>query len=429
MKHRIFISHSTHETADTPILAKLVEVLSPQFHTFVDKTNLNAGDEWRPKLIRELGMCDGAVVLINERALDPQKKWVETEANILRWRRWNEPDFPLLLVRIGEVTTERIEKLWPALDFIGLQMLPKGKEQLTSENLGAAGALFDEILAVLKPLTDRDRKPGPFEEMRDAIANAIRDAVGDSNVKHVWFALQDLGIADDEIGNADPWKLLADVLIEQGPSPANAKALKDHLGTFMLFSNDGLNRLERILDLVVPHWVSPIAACNLARLKRMAGPPPVFGVNARKSLFTGAHYLQRACCRAQGLEWKHVEVQPKVGSKVVDAVLDQVREGLRVQYSRGFQKRGLANPDDTEIKRRLARGQEPVFVILPPPLAQDDQVIAAIRSAFDELVLLCLTGDDFKPIPAKDVVYIEPRLMPGEEQQAYDNYYDALDVI
>lgn len=155
------------------------------FHVLVDEDSLKVGDHWREKLMRDLGICHGAVVLINERSLEPDKKWVETEANILRWRKWNEPEFPLLMLRLGDVTVDRIRAAWEPLDFTGLQILPRGGQRLASDDLAEAAVLIGEIIAALQSLFARVGEPTPMERIRDAVAESLRQAVGEKNVRHV----------------------------------------------------------------------------------------------------------------------------------------------------------------------------------------------------------------------------------------------------
>ncbi|MCW5616673.1 MAG: toll/interleukin-1 receptor domain-containing protein, partial [Rhodocyclaceae bacterium] len=123
---RIFISHSCKDVEiadDVPfedeadprkqrlkyarhIRDEVERLLGDDFEVLLDRKLLDPGDRWPIKLLRWLGDCDGAVLLLSEDAIE--SKWVLQEATVLTWRRHLRPDFRLIPVRLGALTDEAL---------------------------------------------------------------------------------------------------------------------------------------------------------------------------------------------------------------------------------------------------------------------------------------------------------------------------------
>jgi hypothetical protein len=97
-KPTLFISHSTnkpHSSSRTLAVRKALEqLLNDQWHIFVDSERIEPGDAWRTSVLYHLATAAGAIILFDDAAL--KSGWVESEAQILSFRRSMHPGFPLV---------------------------------------------------------------------------------------------------------------------------------------------------------------------------------------------------------------------------------------------------------------------------------------------------------------------------------------------
>src|SRR5262245_18681677 len=81
------------------IVAKL-KVLPGRVDVLFDRLRLEPGDQWQAKLHQWLGLCHGAVILLNQEAV--ASAWVRKETTILTWRRALRPELRIVPVLLGD---------------------------------------------------------------------------------------------------------------------------------------------------------------------------------------------------------------------------------------------------------------------------------------------------------------------------------------
>jgi hypothetical protein len=109
----IFLSYTNGD----PICDALTEALVTRLDrpscssVFLDKKNIEPGDDWRQRIYVALARCDAAILLISPCALDDGKVWVAYETHILLWRKATfEPNLKIVPVLLGGLTLDMLEK-------------------------------------------------------------------------------------------------------------------------------------------------------------------------------------------------------------------------------------------------------------------------------------------------------------------------------
>jgi hypothetical protein len=372
------------------IVRKLAEL---NIEVLFDRQRLEPGDPWQAKLHSWLGLCDGAVILLNQEAI--ASAWVRKEATILAWRRSLRPEFRIVPVLLGGFTAAEVDAAgFVPLDVMGSQSAQLADRHMNEENADALAELAVKRFAGLNSTTTADAMATWIEDVAAILAPL--DAV-DAYLNRARKALE---VSDDD------WAHFADrprTLAYQILHAPYARAYKAVLGVRRGLNPDEFNKLK---SLVLPVWVDASAAEPLARPPRISSDPAAevsaaraFAVNASFPA-TGTDYVNRAfCCpiwqrrimpfRDQAGEGQEVEILHKFRSDLVAQLQVQGKEG--------------------QLKTRLARN--PFFVVWHMTDADTSRardMLELLRGDYPEITYLLLVSD-FSRLPAHLTV---TRLLP-----------------
>lgn len=400
-KPKIFISHSAKEPATKKVLDALIKCLKRDFDVLVDKDRLKAGQDFRDEIFSWINRAHGAIILFSSAALTSD--WVRAEASFLAARRTLDKSFTLIPVVLKPVTTNHLErKEFSPMQFPSLQLV-------SSNNLQVICRKVSQGLAGLR----RPTPPAtPVEKLIEKIAEILRRV----SPNKLLSAAQVMGL------NVKTWtdsskypELLAEQMLERGllSSGQGIREFDDSLGA---------EQTDLLIELIAPAWVSlraagtiPLIATNEDLLLRRLW---VNGGDKRPE-FTADHFVRRACVRPPETCWPVLLVQPDAGEDEVGRYKRTIQEHLKNKIV------GVEDADELEVARVLANretSREPIFVAFHPPGPAPD-TLTALRKEFGTLTFFILTGNqttqsNFPP----EVEFLEPRLQPGEEADAYAQY-------
>jgi hypothetical protein len=81
-----------------------------QFDVLVDRDVIQPGDIWRSEIYGWIGLCDAAVILISQQAIDdPEKQWVARETACLICRRYIDPSLKIIPVLLDGIDFKKLE--------------------------------------------------------------------------------------------------------------------------------------------------------------------------------------------------------------------------------------------------------------------------------------------------------------------------------
>ena len=437
MATQVFISHSTnigpedtdefvhptHRQFLTSLCEKLRAAKDKEekhlFEVYVDHDNLKAGDPWRRRLLEGLGSCHAGIVLLNRKAIE-RSDWVHTEASILTWRKWLEPQFGLVVILLGQGSGDALTKTrkWDPLALSEIQFLAARTEFLEQELPGAA---FDELLGELC-----NAQPERPETWYDALRNAVRQVLGNA------FHIGDSVDARDRAKRIRQIEREAEGLLENGL-----------LGMNTLLNNCGMNltpeQANRLLDLIAPWWVNPCSSCLLAQAPR-ADHRRKFGyvVTGKQVRFTPKMYVQQqSAYRGPDFAWKVIEIVLKGGQQSKENyqewVMESVRSSLKESYD--WILEGLYPDEYAEeaisdemlnavVQKELSSGL-PTFIALPNVISGESSIIDPILDAFPSLIPLQLVETCQQALAMKDCQVLNPLPTLKDEEAAHFAYLSA----
>lgn len=429
---RLYIAHGM-ESAEDPFLAELAAGLEATgFEVIVAPAAATGGDGWRARLLQGIGLCDGGLIVLDDRALTtvsaaqtPEDLPLFQDATLLRWRAWRDAKFVLAPICRQNVTGAALQQApWARLD---LDQLPT-----------VIASTAQDVLAQVGP--------------RVAVLQAEAPATS-------WVVRLELALAQHFAGL--PPQLADDVLQRLGDLPGNstdqygrerrlARAVLHHgLGGFQEVldrARGGVltaGRLGQVFELVGPSWVDMRAAALIPRYTRRPDAERMFALNADYPAFTGEMYLLQACQDPGGVEfrWRAIQVNEDDVNRIVD---EEIRPNLIALFNSvktrdypDLQRRFRNDPNTLnrkvdEILNRKLRAWEaegrPVFLLFAPDMFDADK-LAAIRNRYPSLTFFLLAGSQASQPPLPNADLLTPALPPdGEEiaKQMYDNAWDLI---
>ncbi len=413
-KPGVFLSYSTKDATSDALTDLLRTGLADTFDVFLDRVDLQAGDEWRRKLYGWLGTCRAAVILLSRAAVD-QSDWVLLETSILDWRRLLDPNFkliPLLLpdVRPDELTAGRF------------QALNLGVPQWAKVDPGDLSATVVNVREALAPLTTSPGSAPPLLRARDRIAARIAD-VPPADLDEAGRRLH----LDDAAWSPG---VRPETRVAQGLLTADLDEIDDALR--YLFDRIPLRDARcGIVNAVRSAWVDAGAAAALAKLAMDPATPPPRGIALNVSeATTGEMYVHRANCDGQNGWFSVNPYDDSAGDavgRIAQVVHENLRRELKLSNAEGRDRKQLLG----YLRRRVARG--PVFVVLPlnpsltPPV--EEAVADALRREFPDCTFLLLSGDE-NPAAGQagpfDAPYVTPHLPRTREEEIVLKYKDLL---
>jgi hypothetical protein len=422
-KAQIFISHSCKdaETAGDlapPVdpqalgrlqrlrFAKLVrdqieQGLNADFEVLLDRRLLEPGDGWRIKLLRWLGSCRGAVILLSQESIE--SRWVLQEATIATWRKWLNADFELVPVMLGALDPGQLE----AAGFAPTQISEIQAAKLDSPgdlSPANAAALAGQVVQRFQALAGRRAESNEMQDWVDNVATWLQDLPEDILAK----TCKPLQIDVDEWTRVQDRARERALTVAHGLLHARTEAVGDALEKV-----SGVMQTAAFASLaakLLPTWVDTEAASALARIQHQ--PRPWFALNT--DLFdTARDYAQRAWCCPNWWPNRCIEFDEPVGEGQAQEALLRLREVISRQLK-------LARGASDAVLLTLL-GRRPFFVVLGDQVAHAQTLVRLIAASpvLSSVTCLTLAGRDFERLDpdATEVLRITPAL----DDQAEDN--------
>jgi hypothetical protein len=404
---RVFVSHYTEIPRHKEFLERMCTELEKEgFEILVDKDGTTIKDPWPIKLLRDLGTCDAAVVLLNEQALTVDN--IYTESALLRWRYWSEKDFKLIPICFGKNTIKKLGiGLWTQLEFSETEII----------NDLAESDVLESIKQKLSPLKKSSHRQSKTERREYELAKCFETA----DEQYLKNALVEIGEHSGHKTTQFPIarRLAREVLIA-GPGTFShllrnvAKGVESEL-------------LRFILEFISPSWVDLQTAGIISKVKHKKYPDRIFYLNGRFA-DTGKMFIRQACHTDDlKLEWSIIEVMGKAGENALQGTLHEIRMEL-------IEKVGDTDIDssDTDVEKvdafineTLSQTKDlygPVFVLFLSPLAEDGELIELVRRTYPDLVIFILTGSAEITAQIKNSYTLKPLLDPNLEERALNDY-------
>jgi hypothetical protein len=417
-KPRIFISHSAKEPYARRFKNLLCAALKKaEFDVLVDEERLKEGVNWRDEIYTWMGLCHGAVILLSESACRNESIWVPRESSILLWRRTLQPDFILLPVYLGSVTPEDIKAgNFTDLNLHEVQATPSGEPE----------QVVRSIVARLEALK-HEPQPTALERVADQVAVILRQLAP----RVIEAAADELDVELGPWGAGDnPFRRLALKMLQ-----VNLKEVTRIIEGLLGY---GLEEAaaDRLLALVAPSWVDLCAARWIPECIRPGDTKPIILLNA-SYFYSADMYVRRASCQPPKTSWPVFPFSGVFGEGAEVEMISEV-ENILIRAFRvskdPFDDRSLKEILVSLLESRDERGK-PVFVVLrfTPELAEKMAGhLPALQRALPSVNFFLLTGDDLPAGGQLDPLLLrplEPRLAPGAERQAWNDYEYARSVI
>jgi hypothetical protein len=366
---RIFISHSSADNALTEQVAQALRTPADGgtgYELLVDLDVLQPGTPWPRQLHEMMARCEAAIVLLTPFAV--QSAWVLKETTILTWRLSLEPSFRLFPVRFPQVTRAELEaKGFAPLFLTRVQEVP--------DTDPAAIARF-----VRGVVGEPVRGNTPMDRLTGRLIDLFRE-VGDHTLREIAERLR---------VERPAWNPNRD-LRQQYVDEIASRIVREDLGGFggihelidTLSYSPRLDPIKQIFRILSPYWVDAEAAGRLPALLE-AEPRRAAAINgAYVGTFTADMYVRKAFPLSS-----RYDVWPIAGGtpgRILDHVTEEICSHVR-------QREPSAGTNEA-IVDRLARRSRTVFVVVPPP-HPDRQELTAIQDRFPRLTFLLWTGDE-----------------------------------
>jgi len=370
MRPRIFISHSAHDPADVDMLSTLEATLDEYgFDVLVDRTRLNeqTGVLWRDAIGSWLEICDGAVVLVSERARESD--WVQQECAVLshRWRRSDEK-FPLMIGMIGDLDPTVLGEGF-------FQTVRLDDSQVV--RFAQISSLPEKAVAFFTPLKESFRA-SPAAERRHKVLVALQSVVDLSVMQR---AARSLHARPDAYSlDRDRQRgLLANHLLQAGLETA-AIAIVEMIQSF--------KEREDLLNLLEPGWVSVEAIDRMVDAISATLDSPVLRLRtgARK---TADSYLSRCEFYFSANPLKRLNPPKRHGECTPDALLEhltaEIVDRLAIDDIDDYEAPAVAL---REKVTRLCSRHRIVAVLWPEPITPE--LLSELRARLGPIKFLIL---------------------------------------
>lgn len=401
---RVFISHGLdkHETGQSQYLDDLEAALrapTPEgvrHEVLVDRTRLEAGDDWNGVLLDCLDECDRALLLLTERAL--ARPWVWREATILDFRHRRRDGFRLYPVALGEGVREQLPGV-PALAALRLddiQWMP-------------AGATPAEVARTVHEQLDAQPQPGANQLVRvaEAMAAHLRDADGGQ----LDVLLQELAapLAFDAGTDARRRRALGLARAVVG-GRLGAQGLPGLLRRLVNECALPPPARDALRELAAPLWVASEAASALGRhcaALQAAAPEQAAALYATRRRYSGRMLVHRHLLPV--LPQPGLDVVLPLAGGYAGRGFDEIEADLLKTFSgvRG----SLAPADARDV---LIAAPETYFALLAEPLPAPAD-LARLRDTYPGVVFIAHPGalqpdelpPEVVPLPALDEAAIK----------------------
>ncbi len=444
---KLFISHSSRlrdsEAADPQAKANwqllqdtcaaLPKIYGDKIEVLVDYQELHAGDEWELRLHTLLNECDAAMIHFSRRAVD-ESDWVKIETTILVSRARCDPEFKLVPVLLADqATPENMTRgYFGALGILHWQRI---------ENVASAQQIVAAIVDILgDPTTMPGGRKTAFQKLLAEVDRLLADNLDGETLANLWTALCPGKTA--RMAHRDRAKRYARVLAEHllGDGAQSLVFFQDLL-TQLLPRRFPRERAQEMLKCLRALWVEPVPAAFLPAARSDAGkclalngnylaqPLPEASPRDEQDHFTLRRYLERA--------WSGAAVH-----RIIPVVNQQkptpetTREMIQRQI-REYYRRGIGQPTNDDIDRRIRQEKRQVVVFLPAAdwSAGDQdvplfQALTELKAQYRPLIFIWgINGEMLNDTWPPEILPVLPPLQLATEQDQYLAERDAWDLI
>lgn len=380
----------------------------PDYDVLVDINELQAGRPWPKQLHEWMARCHAAVLLLTPNAV--KSPWVLKEATILAWRLSLDKNFRFFIVRSDDVTDlDLTERGFDPLMLGEVQKLSPGDVADIAAQVRAAMPApteptpFDNLCGALEDLA-QDLKPNTLRRVAEKIRVEARPWRPDVDEKQQYVQAIAAKLLNENLGGYDGVDTLVDDLIATTPTET----------------------VQRILDIVAPHWIDAEAA---GRLPSVATSQPRRAIAMNGTLvsdFTAKMYVRRA----HPLSYKQ-RVLPIAGGNpgdIVEHVTHELYGHMRNEKRLPISNSPLTDEQKADVINYFDKQRLVNFVVLstPHPSGPD---LTRLMTLFSKITFILWTGEElFNPEPDV-VVCLKPAVILDEEEKQWDAYDAAWQII
>lgn len=415
---KIFISHSAKSEPAATIVSELYSRLTAdEFDVLLDRARLaeDAGRPWRDSLNTWMELCQGAVILVDEGAL--QSGWVHQEAAILNWRRERESQFVLIALLVPPITPDRLLELgFSAANIASLQAIRAHCGAANQEQAGADAPAaipepdhIDILLQRFAGLKVGRRALTSIERIEDLLVSVLRTQDLELLVQAAFTLGEDLGRWSP---NVTPARALARLLLRAG--------LMEAIPALRQLPLKG-DQFEWVCRRLATAWISCRAVDPIARITQGPERQRAVAINSDQPMISSWYLL-----RASGLatEWRQIEVILDVGEEDPEATVVQVRESLLRGGPAGIPADIFINQFRTA---HACRGG-PIFLMFKAP-EPDLEILERLREEFPAFTFMLLTGPYVPPLDQelslRGAYFLRPELRADAVNEALEAWSHA----
>lgn len=412
---RIFISHGVDKSK--PDELAFLDALAlhiahdapgePAHELLLDRTRLEAGDDWAGVLHDWLAECQAAVLLLSPRAL--QRPWVLKEATILSFRHRRDPAFLLLPVLLPGVTSQDLTAHagFSALGLDATQAFTHGVDPAAVAHL-----VKTKTAAIAAPqATPLDRLQQVLENwISQASATALEQACLD------WLG-EPVAWRSDVDRARQRARVIARVIARGRLAPAITLAGMTRALTGAALSKEPT---RKVLDLAASLWVDEEVAARLRAVVACRSSAPVAAALNSGRIDYGARMTV----------WR--ALLPDIADSIYfvsgagsDDRLGELVVGICRAYRDG-NKGDIA--DEDEARDMLQVHAEPVFFVLPPPVP-DEALLQDLHAQFPSAIFIAHTGHSLPTGLGPHVMPLWPGLGLDLELRYKADYLAAKKIL
>ena len=358
----------------------------------LDVESLVPGDPWRARLHQWLGLCDGAVILLDRTSVE--SAWLRQEATILGWRQSLQPSLRVVPVFLGSFTPERLQDYdWATLEIDANQAARAASTELTGAAASELARQTVQGFAELALGTAASPMEGWIERVSEVLTfargRALKEAAAALDVDDAelaYFPARDVAVARQLLHLGLKRGLRALDKLQQGMD-------KEHFA--------------ELVALVRPTWVRTDAGASLGAL--LAEEPRRMIIINTNETDIGRDYLGRARC-LPAADRHLIGVSDPVGEGSEPEQLRRLELSLRREL-------GL-RPNSTESQLGAAAASDDVerYVVLTGDAA-DPHVASAFQAKYEHVKVLLLPGLTLRNDRELGERLVEPRLDRDEVER------------
>jgi hypothetical protein len=384
---RAFLSYArkTPRAGETLEAIKAALVANGWDEPFVDTWDIEAGHEWRRKLVVGLAETHAGVVLFSPEALDSM--WVLQESSVMSFRCDLDPDYRFVPVVIDPITADVLAK--HRFSDVALRHV----QQVSGDPVTIA----HRVAAALGRAADYGAQNTLLGRLATEIAGGLA-MLSDAHLKVIGEHIMPgfVFVSGSDARNKVAAWIARSALELGGPGIyATIKAVAQRLGCGNTF---------RLLKLLAPLWI-PIE--QTATVEPGFARAAILAMNGRYlPTFTASAFLNR-------VRWPHLEQHTLItlagGSdgrpeSLVEDILEAVRSRLILN-------------DREDARHEIQRPDSDLVVLLPEPLP-DEQLCVHLRREFPTLRLIAGYVGERSP-QVRPGVHVLPPIDLAEERDAY----------